>query len=98
MSNILLGALALIMQEKISGRKCPECGAGCSLKVHKVNTDDYESFAKEKAVIMRCNKCGALVHDPLEHLSNPTADAAQMYGLRYVKGVEKIAGKITDKF
>lgn len=95
MSNLLIGALCLIMREKTSGRKCPECGARSSLKIHKVNTDDFESYAKETEMVMRCKECGAIVHDPLEHPKSYAADFAQMYGIRYAKSVEEIAKKIS---
>ena len=90
-----MGALGLFMLEKISGGKCPECGARSSLKIHSINTDDFESYAKETEMVMRCKECGAIVHDPLEHPSNYAADVSQMYAIRYVKGVEAIAKKIS---
>lgn len=98
MTNYFMGIIGMLMLEKISGRKCPECGAGSSLKIHSINTDNYESYAKETEMVMRCKECGTLVHDPLEHLNNHAADVAQMYAIRYVKSVENIAKKIFPRF
>ena len=92
-----MGALGLLMLEKIAGRKCPQCGAGSSLKIHSVNTDDFESYAKEKEMLMHCTKCDAIIHDPLEHPKSHAADVTQMYAIRYVKGVERMAKNISMK-
>lgn len=97
MSSYIMGIIGMLMLEKISGRKCPECGAGSSLKIHSINTDDFESYAKETEVVMRCKECGAMVHDPLEHPSNYAADVAQMYTIRYAKSVENMAKKISPR-
>lgn len=97
MSSYIMGIIGMLMLEKISGRKCPECGAGSSLKIHSINTDDYESYAKETEMIMKCTNCGALIHDPLEHLKNHAADVAQMYAIRCVKRVENMAKKISPR-
>lgn len=97
MTNYFMGIVGMLMLEKVSGRKCPECGAGSSLKIHSINTDNYESYAKETEMVMKCTKCGAVVHDPLEHLNNRAADIVQMHAIRYVKTVENMAKKISPR-
>ena len=98
MPSLIGGALGMLMLEKVSGRKCPNCGAGGSLKIDSINTDDFERYSKETEMIMRCKECGTLIHDPLEHLNNRAADVAQMYAIRYVKSVENMAKKIFPRF
>lgn len=97
MPSLIGGALGMLMLEKVSGRKCPNCGAGGSLKIDSINTDDFERYSKETEMIMRCKECGGIVRDQLGHPKNYAADVTQMYAIRYVKEVENFAEKFSRK-
>lgn len=97
MPSLIMGAIGMFMLEKVAGRKCPNCGKRSSLKIQSVNTDDFESYAKEEEMLMKCTECGTIVHDKLEHPKNHAADVTQMYAIKYVKTVENFAKNISAR-